>query len=375
MKISQIIQGIHNPSAGTTYSVAKLADELHKLGEDIAVLTLGQAPREWPYETPLKIHGGIIERKTGVSFPLLQEIRKLSKKPCILHGHGIWRLTNLFPLLLSPDTPARIIYSPEGTLSPWSMRHKALLKQPFWQLLQKPALQRCHCLHAASHFEYENIRNVGLHTAVAVIPHGVDLPNLSASHQRIKRVVFLSRIDPVKGLDLLIPAWTEIASQFSDWELVIAGPLKGAYAGSIQSLARDIRAPRVNFTGEVLGEAKRSLLSSASLFVLPTYSENFGIAVAEALAHGVPVITTTETPWTELDSKQCGWSITPDQKALREALREALSLPLPALHQMGRKGRNWMQQDYSWPHVAKMMLQTYEWLIKGTRKPDFVIEK
>jgi glycosyltransferase involved in cell wall biosynthesis len=372
MRIHQIIQSVNNPSAGPTYSVARLAGELHKLGEEASVLTLGQPPAQWPYETPLKIHDGLLERKTGVSLSLMREIRKHAETSCILHGHGIWRLANLFPLFVPRHAPGRLVCSPRGMLSPWSMRYKSIMKQPFWRFLQKPALQRCHCFHVTAAVELEDIRRVGLRSPVAVIPNGVDLPLLPNDMPREKRIVFLSRIDPKKGLDLLLPAWTATAPQFSDWELVIAGPLKGSYADSIQTLARDIHAPRVRFTGEILGEAKRSLLSGASLFVLPTYSENFGIAVAEALAHGVPVITTTETPWTEIGQRNCGWCIPPEEKALRAALREALSLPLPALHEMGENGRSWMQRDYAWDRIAEMMRQTYEWLFHRGAQPGWV---
>lgn len=373
MRIHQIIQSVNNPSAGPTYSVARLADELHKLGEEASVLTLGQPPAQWPYEAPLRIHDGPLERKTGISLSLMREIRELAETSCILHGHGIWRLANLFPLFLPRNAPGRLVCSPRGMLSPWSMQYKSIMKQPFWRFLQKPALQRCHCFHVTAAVELEDIRRVGLHGPVAIIPNGVDLPRSSNDIPREKRIVFLSRIDPKKGLDLLLPAWTAIAPQFSDWELVIAGPLKGAYADSMQTLARDIHAPRVRFAGETLGEAKRSLLSGASLFVLPTYSENFGIAVAEALAHGVPVITTTETPWTEIGLRNCGWCIPPEEIALREALREALSLPMPALHEMGEKGRNWMQRDYAWDRIAEMMRQTYHWLLHGGRQPSWLI--
>ena len=372
MRITQVIHGVHNPSAGPTYSVAKLADELHKLREDSSVLTLGQAPAEWPYQSPLKIHNGRLERLTGVSFSLIQEIRYLSQEARILHGHGLWRISNLYPLFLGRDVPARVIFSPRGMLSPWSMRYKALLKQPFWRLLQEPALRRCHCLHATAAVEFEDIRSAGLRGPVAIIPNGVDIPHLSRDTPRAKRVVFLSRIDPKKGLDLLLPAWTAIAKDFSDWELVIAGPLKDTYANSIQTLARKMATPRVIFAGEVLGEAKRALLSSASLFVLPSYSENFGIAVAEALAHGLPVITTTATPWTELDHRNCGWCIPPRENELREALRAALTLPLPLLHDMGAKGREWMQRSFAWETVATMMLYTYEWLLHNSARPDCV---
>ncbi len=375
MQITQIIQGVHNPSAGPTYSVAKLADQLYTLGEDSSVLTLGEPPTEWPYKAPLTIHNGLLERRTGVSLSMMTSIRALSERPCILHGHGIWRVANLFPLFTHRNGPARIVCSPRGMLSPWSMQYKTLMKQPFWRLLQKPALQRCHCFHVTAPVEYEDIRRVGLRGPVTIIPNGVDVPDIPADNVRKKRIVFLSRIDPKKGLDILLPAWTSIADEFRDWELVIAGPLGDDYARSIQALAEKLNTPRVRFTGQVLGETKLRLLSEASLFVLPTYSENFGIAVAEALAHGTPVITTTETPWTDLDTRNCGWCITPKQPELEQALRNSLKMPLESLHEMGEKGRTWMQDDYAWDRIAEMMRLTYKWLINNNNQPPWIINE
>jgi len=374
MQISQIIQGIHNPSAGPTYSVARLADELCNKGEQASVLTMGSAPFNWSHHAPLNIHDGQLELKTGISISLIREIRKRSVSPGILHGHGIWRMANLFPLFLNKNTPARFICSPRGMLSPWSMQHKSLIKQPFWQLLQKPALQRMHCFHVTAPLEYDDIRRVGLTAPATIIPNGVDIPDLPKQNKKLKRIVFLSRIDPKKGLDILLPTWTSIADKFDDWELVIAGPLTGQYAKTIQAMAKKLQTPRVNFVGQVLGDEKRDLLSTASLFVLPTYSENFGIAVAEALAHGTPVITTTETPWTDVTNKDCGWCITPDEQTLKETLTEALNLSLPALDKMGSNGRVWMQQDYAWSRIAEMMKATYDWLIHNSKKPDTIID-
>ena len=372
MKITQIIQGVYNPSAGPTYSVAKLADQLYTLGEDASVLTLGEPPAVWPYEAPLTIHDGVLERKTGVSLSMMAAIRRLSKSPGILHGHGIWRVANLFPLFTDREGAARIVYSPRGTLSPWSMQHKILVKQPFWRLLQKPALQRCHCFHATAPAEYEDIRRVGLRGPVTIIPNGVDIPDIPANNIRRKRVAFLSRIDPIKGLDILLPTWAAIADEFSDWDLVIAGPLGNDYADSIQTLAETLNAPRVKFAGQVLGETKHRLLTEASLFVLPSYSENFGMAVAEALAHGTPVITTTETPWSDLHRRNCGWCIAPQQPELEQTLRNAMSRPLESLREMGENGREWMRENYAWDRVAGMMMQTYKWLHDKAPRPDCV---
>jgi glycosyltransferase involved in cell wall biosynthesis len=172
---------------------------------------------------------------------------------------------------------------------------------------------------------------------------------------------------------MLLPAWTAVAADFRDWELVIAGPLHGEYADTIQGLARTLQSPRIKFVGQMLGDAKRELLAGASLFVLPTYSENFGMAVAEALAHGVPVITTTATPWTGISERNCGWCITPNESELREVLRKAMSLPLPTLHEMGHRGWEWMRRDYAWSSIAQKMQRTYEWLLHGGDRPDWVV--
>jgi glycosyltransferase involved in cell wall biosynthesis len=338
------------------------------------VLSLGTSPQAWPANVPLKIHTDPFGYSSGVSLSLIRDIRRVSSEPCILHDHGIWRMANLFPLFVSGNTPARMICSPRGMLSSWSMNHKFLIKQPFWNLLQKPALKRCHCFHATAVSEYESIRHEGLSAPVAIIPNGIDIPKLDEKDAKKKRVVFLSRIDPKKGLDMLIPAWHAIASEFPDWDLVIAGPLNSGYARSMQSLANTLGAPRTSFIGQTLGEEKRRLLSTASLFVLPTYSENFGLVIAEALAHGTPVITTTETPWEDVPARKCGWIIPPERTSLESAMRQAMHSPLPELASMGQSGRRWMQADYSWQRSAEMMQQTYRWLLDGGDRPEWVKE-
>jgi len=373
MQTTQIIQGVHNPSAGPTYSVAKLADQLYTLGEDASLLALGEPPAEWPYKASLKIYDGALERSTGVSLSMMKTIRKLSETPGILHGHGLWRLTNLFPLLVTRNGPARIVCSPRGMLSPWSMRYKTVLKQPFWHLTQKPALERCHCFHATAAIEYEDIRRIGLHGPVAIIPNGVDIPEIPLDNTRKKSVVFLSRIDPKKGLDILLPTWASISNDFTDWELIIAGPLGSNYANSVQTLAKKLCIQNIQFLGQVIGEAKLRLLTESALFVLPSYSENFGIAIAEALAHGLPVITTTETPWTDLQQRSCGWCIPPTQPELERALRAAMCQPLKSLQEMGNNGRKWIQTDYAWRRIGEMMHKTYRWLLGNGSQPDWVV--
>ena len=372
MQATQIIQGLTS-SAGPTYCVARLADELYKSGVQSSVLTLGQPPAEWPYRAPLILHSGSLERGIGISCALARDVRKLARAPGILHGNGIWRFTNILPLLLARQVPARIVVSPHGMMSPWSMQSKSLMKTPFWKLLQKPALDRSHCYHVTAPIEYEDVRRLGLRGPVAIIPYGIDMPDLR-TEEKHKRILYMSRIDPKKGVDLLLQAWAGLAADFPNWELVIAGPLSGSYPAAMQSLAQHLAAPRISFAGEVRGEHKRMLLSTSSLFVLPTRSENFGMVVPESLAHGTPVVTTSETPWSEIRDRGCGWVIRPDRHELEQALRDAMGRPLDELADMGGTGRAWMERDYAWGGIGEKMHSTYEWLLNGGPRPDWVVD-
>ena len=120
------------------------------------------------------------------------------------------------------------------------------------------------------------------------------------------------------------------------------------------------------------GEAKWQLYQQASVFVLPTFSENFGIVIAEALAAGVPVITTTGTPWRELPEKGCGWRVDIGVQPLVGALREALGLTDEQRRDMGLKGREWMQAEYSWSKIATEMIAAYRWVLEGGSPPACV---
>lgn len=377
MKIVQIVSGMYIASAGPSYSIARLSDEMARCGNEVSIVTSGRRPSSWPYQTPLHASSRWLDNHLSVSTGFARELRAFSRENDILHGHSMWRFANnVFPLVLDRDSPAKIVCSPRGSMSAWSMQYKGLVKQPFWRLIQKPALQRCHCFHATSHDEYESIRALGLRAPVAVIPNGVDIPDLPAKAQRRRQVVFLGRINPVKGIDMLIRAWPGISRQYPDWELVIAGPLEDEYAREMQKLASEVcMGSAIRFTGELLGEQKNALLSGASLFVLPSHSENFGMVVAEALVHGLPVITTTGTPWADLTSRNCGWQVAPEQSAIAAAMLDAMGRPADELLAMGENGRAWMGQEYAWPRIAEMMLESYKWLHETASCPDWVIRE
>src|SRR5258707_9941459 len=150
----------------------------------------------------------------------------------------------------------------------------------------------------------------------------------------------------------MIEAWNRVRPQ--GWELLIAGPDEGGHFAEVRAKVRACGlAERITFAGEVWGEAKIKLYCESELFVLPSFSENFGLVIAEALGCGVPVITTRATPWAELEQRDCGRWIEVGIEPLVRALRQAVSLPPETLRQMGRRGRELITANYGWAPLAK----------------------
>ena len=302
----------------------------------------------------------------------MNELRGIGRNYNIVHGHGVWRSANLFPLILPRNYKARIVWSPHGMFTDWSWNHHRLVKKPFWKLLQKHALGKVDCFHATAVSEYEEIRRRGFAQPVAIIPIGITTPKIECQREKKKYIVFLSRLHKKKGLEMLFAAWNQLAQKFDGWELKIAGPLDSPYARGIVNKVFDDKLPRVEFLGEVLGKEKELLLSNAAVFILPSYSENFGIAVAEALAHGVPVITTRETPWEGVEENKCGWWVDATTKSIADAMRIAMTMPMEQLNAMGIRGSKWMKSEYSWVSVAQKMMEVYRWLGDSAPRPEYV---
>jgi len=374
MKIIQIVQSISNLSAGPTYSVGSLAHYLTLKNHDTQLFALGEKPPKWPYTVTLKLFNDKLTKAGLLPISAWLYIRnELACAPAIVHVHGVWRILNLLPLITPKNNHLKWVWSPRGMFSQWSWNYKSYIKRPFWYLLQKPALKHVDCFHATSHEEFEDIRRLGFKQPVALIPNGVEIPLLeNLAQNKENKIVFLSRIHTKKGLHLLIPAWQKLSHQFPNWRLIIAGKMNSPYAEDMKALAKQLNTPRIEFIGETIGKEKNQLLSSARVFVLPSFSENFGIAIAEALAHKTAVITTIHTPWHSLEEKECGWCIPANEESLIKTLKQALSTEPEQLDQMGENGRTWMEHDFSWPVIAEKFEALYEWLIKKSHLPNEV---
>lgn len=273
--------------------------------------------------------------------------------------------------------------TPRGCLEPWAYQGQGLLKnlkkRVAMLLYQKRDLQKSVCILATSTMEAENLRALGINTPIAVIPNGIDISEYRCRSWDFrkyvkKQIVFLSRIHEKKGIEFLIDAWSELKARYPDWNVVIAGNGEEAYIDHLKGMiAKQGLSDCMKIIPPVYGEAKHQLYCESSLFILPSYSENFGMVIAEAMSCGVPVITTNGTPWQELNEKQLGWCIELSLENVANAISEAINLGQDKLFEMGQQCSEYVRDTYQYTEVAAKNKAVYEWILNGGKKPAYIV--
>lgn len=381
MKVVQSVTGINQEASGTSYAVSKYCAslmlngvdvEIHKIGlqrcHDFDFPIYGYPAHRWPVRTIWR------------SPEMYKGLRSACKSADILHSNGLWTMPTVYPGWVKRTSNVKLVLSPHGSLATWALREGYLKKKVFGALLQDQALQLANMFHATSEKEYEEIRAQGYKKPVAIVPIGMDLPELdvsgskflvSCSGKRYKKVVFFGRLHKVKGVDRLLLAWEK--AEREDWELVVAGP-DGGMLDALKGIAAERKLPRVSFVGEINGHAKYEFLADADIYVLPSDTENFGITVAESLASGTPVIASHGTPWEGLEREKCGRWVPIGVEPLAEALKDLMAMDDKERQQMGERGREWIVRDFSWKGIGAKMKAAYEWLLapNATDRPEWV---
>lgn len=296
------------------------------------------------------------------------------KKFNLIHLHGIWSPYLAVAALVSRRHGIPLVISPHGCLEPWALRNKYLKKLLALKIYQGAALRSASLLVATADQELRNLRNLGFKQPIAVVPNGVDAGPVPQGrvHPEIKTFLFLSRVHPIKGLLDLVEAWALVRQP--GWRILIAGGDEDGYRAKVEA---QIRLKGLDadfeFAGFVDGARKQACFDQADVYVLPTYSENFGIAVAEALANELPVITTTGAPWADLIEYKCGWWVAPGVAGISDALVKAMASDSLELREMGQRGRELVMAKYSWDTIGVNALQVSAWILdQSLPKPQVV---
>lgn len=355
MKVIHFIAGIDKTEGGTTEYMRLLSSELKNHVELIVVT--GVSPH------PIAIYGVSIKFfKTSVLrwFSLIKEFSIFleKEKPNLVHINGIWSPQNWGFQKAAQKLGIKVIVSPHGMLEPWIMANNPMKKKIALFLYQKKAIQRSVHIHATAQMEAANIQALGFKNPISIIPNGIDLNDVKEikEYYGTRKMVFLSRIHPKKGIELLLEAWRN--TNTNGWVLEIAGNGDENYIVQLNESAQDLK--NVHFVGAKYGEAKWNFLRSADVMVLPTHSENFGIVVAEALAVGVPVITTQGTPWKDLEIHQCGWWINLSVSNLEKIIATVTHTSIDELKTMGTKGRQLVTEKYEVKAVTHKLIDLYQ---------------
>jgi glycosyltransferase involved in cell wall biosynthesis len=342
--------------AGARLERRHLGDNHHSLGWDFAAIP--------------------VLRELRASSALSRLVNKEAIRSDVIHNHGLWLMPNIYAGWAASRARTPLIVAPRGMLGRAALAFSRKKKVLFWHLLQGPAIRCAACYHATSRQEYEDIRTYGLTRPVAIVPNGIDLPqlhNARTTTDGAERVVLsLGRIHPKKGLDRLVRAWGKLEASNPGWRLRIVGPTELGHDAELKALAATLHLSRVSIEPAIYGEQKLTAFREADFFVLPTLNENFAMTVAESLAAATPVISTRGAPWAGLEVERCGWWIEHGIEPLATALQEAMTLPRPELHAMGRRGRAWMERDFGWEAIASKMRAVYSWLAHKADRPESV---
>lgn len=365
MKIACIVPSLEVRHGGPSQSVRALANHLALAGDEVELLATQE-----PGDTAAPAAG---DRAVIRLFPRIPP-RSISRSPQLrdhllgtafdcFHHHSLWLRPLAYAAAAARSQHRPLVISPRGMMSGWAWRHRRGRKQLAEWFVHPGAFREAAGWHATSPEEADDIRALGFKQPVCVSPNGVALPaeaetaaaraawhRLCPATQSRPVALFYSRFHRKKRVRELLDLWR--SAPRGDWLLLVVGTAEDYSAGELSAevgSARDIAV--------FDGADRPPPYAVASLFVLPSHSENFGLVIAEALAAGVPALVTDTTPWTGLAAQSAGWCVSWDSYGA--ALARAIATSPAELRSMGGQGRAWMAKDFSWTRAAELLHQFY----------------
>lgn len=360
---------------GPLYSGYQLCNGLAKIpGVELRVLTTdSDGPARIRVESfPTRLPAGYdvyyCRRWFGADIApgLFRRLYAMIKWADVVHLTAVYSPPTIPVLFFCYDLDRPVVWSTRGALQRWEGSTRTRIKGVWETICNSLSKSERTLLHVTSEEErLESVKRIPNAQAV-VIPNGIELPKLNGVQGERKdnelRILYLGRLDPIKGIENLLRALPGLKANA---RLSICGEGDAEYQKHLQLLAHELGLNgRVKFHGRVEGQAKEQQFREADLCVVPSFKENFCIVVAEALARGVPVLASRGTPWKRLLEMGCGLWVDNSSEELSKAMDLAATLPLP---EMGKRGREWMGQEYSWHTVAEQMVGQYRSLIEANQ--------
>ncbi|MBD2099616.1 glycosyltransferase [Leptolyngbya sp. FACHB-261] len=268
-----------------------------------------------------------------------------------------------------------------GQLTSWALAQSQLKKQIYTALIERHNLNCAAAIHCTSEGEAQDVRRLGIRSPTITVPLGVDptQPIPEAKQQLRQRygidqqtpiVLFLSRLHHKKRPDLLLQALAQLAQKNYDFHLILAGSGETSYLEYLEKMVRELDlVKRTTLPGFVAGPEKDLVLQGSDLFVLPSFSENFGVAIAEAMSAGLPVIV---TPGIQISpaiaEAEAGLVVDGNLEQLVPALAQLLS-SAALREKLGENGKQLVQNEYSWQTIAHDLAEIYTKIVEKRFTP------
>lgn len=374
MKVAVLSSSISRLAGGLFFSVRALSSGVAQKGSEVSVFSLQDSHSavdiaEWS-EVNVSTSPVVGPRAIGYAPRLATALQVFA--PDVVHVHGLWQYTSCLAYQEYRKRNIPYVMSPRGMLDPWAVQNSGLKKKLAAGLYESRNMSNAACMHALNRSEALSIREYGLKQPICVLPNGVNLPSpelfrSGRTEGGKKRVVFIGRIHPKKGIREMLDAWAKVQKEFpqllDDVELIIAGWDDGGYLEALKQHASDLGLlGSVSFPGSVYGDAKIQLLCSADWFVLPSHSEGMPMAVLEAWSYGVPALLTPACNLPEGFSSGAAVSIDPSVASIFEGFLKVLEMPMAERNSMGASARVLVEEHFTWSQIARGMQGVYEWM-------------
>ncbi|QUY40598.1 glycosyltransferase [Acaryochloris marina] len=382
MKILQVIPSLSPYLGGPTRVALQLSKSLQVIGADVEILTTDDGTNqrlEVPLNQPIRFKGlkttflprTVQAKEFLYTHALSKWHRNHLKQFHLIHTHYLFSHLPTWTARAARHSNIPYLMRPLGQLTPWALSQSAQRKKLYRYLIENRNLEQAAMIHCTSPGEVSDIKALNIQTPKLLLPLGVELPSLNrpiAKRQLLQKykldnqpiLLFLSRLHPKKRVEFLLDVVQHLNKQALKINLLVAGSGEPSYEQHLQEYTNVLGiSDRVTFTGFIDGAEKNTILQGSDLFLLPSYSENFGIAVAEALAAATPVVITPNVqiaPW--IAEYNAGWIIPTDITQWIKTISETLQHP-EILLQRGQSSRKLASTVFSWPVIAKELLDVY----------------
>lgn len=374
MKALHVISGLRATAGGTVTALSALAVAQRQAGLEVSIISTFIEPETEPAnalrQRGLEVHQiGPCRDPLSRHARIVPALRELIPLHDIVHIHGLWEEIQHQAARQSRRIRRPYIFSPHGMLDPWSLARGRWRKRIYLALRLRRDLQSAAAIHFTSNVERDLVAALKLRPPALLEPIGIDLGEFTPlpptgifrqKHPSLanrKIVLFLGRLHPKKGLDLLIPA---VARLEPDTALVLAGPDEDGYQRTVERMIAENRLEdRVTLTGMLHGRERIEALVDADVMALPSYQENFGIVVIEALASGCPVVISDQVNiHREISAAGVGGVVPTKVGPLAEELRKWLSDP-NLRRDAAQRGIPFVREHYDWQNIARRWVEHY----------------